>query len=101
MDTAANIERALLAQLRAGHSGETSPLIARVLRHNQILLHNYRSESIKDCRCALDGCDNLFAIVLIPNQTLYPKFCAAHRSEYRREFHRELIRQRPAGTAVV
>jgi hypothetical protein len=91
MDTAANIERALLAQLQAGHTSETSPLIARVLRHNQILLHNFRSESIKDCRCALDGCGGGFSIVLIPNQTLYPKFCAAHRSEYRREFHRERL----------
>jgi hypothetical protein len=91
MDTGSNIERALLAQLQAGFTGETSPLIARVLRHNQILLHNFRSESIKDCRCALDGCKNGFSIVLIPNQTLYPKFCAAHRSEYRREFHKERL----------
>ena len=91
MDTAADIERALLAQLRAGHSEETSSLLRRVLRHNQILLHNYRAESIKDCRCALDGCDNGFSVILIPNQTLYPKFCAAHRSEYRREFHKERL----------
>ncbi len=91
MDTAANIERALLGQLRAGHSAETSPLIARVLRNNQILLHNFRAASIKDCRCTLEGCDNGFSVLLIPNQTLYPKFCAAHRSEYRREFHKERL----------
>lgn len=96
MDTAGNIERALLAQLRNGHTEESSSLLRRVLRHNQILLHNYRAETIKDCRCALDGCANGFAVVQIPNQTLYPKFCAAHRSEYRREFHKERL----AGAAL-
>src|SRR5262249_21364730 len=89
MDAAGNIERALLAQLRAGFTEESSPLIRRVLRHNQILLHNYRAEAIKDCRCALEGCGEGFAIVLIPNQALYPKYCKAHRSEFRREFHRQ------------
>lgn len=96
MDTVGNIERAILADLRAGLTAETSPLIARVLRNNQILLHNYRAETIKDCRCRLEGCERIFPIVLIPNQALYPKFCAAHRSEYRREFHRERL----AGAAV-
>jgi hypothetical protein len=91
MDTSSNIERALLAQLRDGQTGESSPLLRRVLRNNQILLHNYRAETIKDCRCRLEGCERMFPIVLIPNQTLYPKFCAAHRSEYRREFHRERL----------
>ena len=89
MDTAGNIERALLAQLRRGLTAEESPLLRRVLRNNQILLHNYRAEAIKDCRCALEGCDRAFPIVLIPNQALYPKYCKAHRSEFRREFHRQ------------
>ena len=91
MDKAANIERALLAQLRAGHSEETSPLLWRVLRNNRILLHNYTGATIKDCRCDLAGCGGVFSVVLIPNQTLYPRFCAEHRSEFRREFHREQL----------
>jgi hypothetical protein len=89
MDTAGNIERALLAQLRDGHTPESSPLVRRVLRNNQILLHNYRAESIKDCRCPLEGCERVFPIILIPNQALYPKYCGEHRSEWRREFHRQ------------
>lgn len=91
MDTAGNIERALLAQLRDGHDGESSPLIARVLRNNQILLHNYRAAALKDCRCPLEGCERAFSIVLIPNQALYPKYCADHRSEYRRALHQERL----------
>lgn len=89
MDAVGNVERALLAQLRAGHTAESSPLLARVLRNNRILLHNYRAPSIRDCRCDLDGCANVFAVVLIPNQTLYPRYCAEHRTEHRRALHRE------------
>ena len=90
MDSSSNIERALVAQLRQGHTAEDSPLLRRVLRHNQILLHNYRVEVIKDCLCPLDGCGRTFSIVLIPNQTLYPKYCKSHRSEFRREHHQAL-----------
>jgi hypothetical protein len=93
METAGNVERALLAQLRAGHTAETSPLLARVQRNNRILLHNYRAPVIKDCACDLAGCAAPFAIVLIPNQALYPRFCAEHRTEWRRAFHRERIGQ--------
>jgi hypothetical protein len=99
MDTASNIERALLAELRKGLTAEDSPLLRRVLRNNQIVLHNYRIEVIKDCRCALDGCDRSFPLILIPNQTLYPKYCRVHRSEFRREHHksqRESLRQKIA-----
>jgi len=91
MSNPGNVERALLAQLRAGHTADTSPLLARVLRGNRILLHNYRAPSIKDCRCDLDGCDNSFAVVLIPNQALYPRYCPAHRTEHRRALHRERL----------
>jgi len=90
VDTATNIERALLTHLRAGGTAETSPLLRRVLRNNQILLHNYRVEAIKDCACALEGCDRSFPVILIPNQVLYPKYCKAHRSEFRREHHQSL-----------
>jgi hypothetical protein len=99
MDAAGNIERSLLSQLRAGETAETSPLLRRSLANNQILLHNYRAESIKDCRCPLAGCGQSFSIILIPNQTLYPKYCAAHRSEWRREFHLQLLESRALETA--
>jgi hypothetical protein len=96
MDTAGNVERALLAQLRAGHTEESSALLRRVLRNNRILLHNYRAEAMKDCRCLLEGCDRVFPIVLIPNQALYPKYCKEHRTEWRREIHRQRLEADPA-----
>jgi len=86
MDTAGN-EKAILARLNEPES----PLLQRVLRNNQILLHNYRAEVAKKCRCLLDGCARAFEITLIPNQVLYPKFCEDHRSEFRREFHLQQI----------
>lgn len=36
--------------------------------------------------CALDGCDIEYEINLIPNQSIYPKYCDDHRNEYKREF---------------
>ena len=78
-----NVEKAILAQL----GKPESPLMLRVTRNNQILLHNFQAEVAKKCRCALQGCERAFGITLIPNQVLYPKFCVEHRNEFRREFH--------------
>ena len=77
------MEKAILARLEQPES----PLMQRVTRNNQILLHNYQVDVLKTFRCPLPGCDRAFGIVLIPNQILYPKFCGEHRSEFRREFH--------------
>ncbi len=93
MDTVGNVERALLAELRKGHTAETSRLLARVLANNRILLHNYQAPVIKDCRCDLEGCGNAFSVVLIPNQALYPRYCREHRTEHRRAIHRERLAQ--------
>ncbi|HKP96711.1 MAG TPA: hypothetical protein VJ385_13220 [Fibrobacteria bacterium] len=75
-----NVEKAILAEMGKPRSG----LIDRVTRHNQILLHNYRKAVPRSCECQLMGCAQSFAITLVPNQVLYPKYCEAHRSEYRR-----------------
>lgn len=85
MNHAANVEKAILAQL----GDPESPLIRRVTRYNQILLHNYRTETPKICRCQLAGCEHNFEIILVPDQVLYPRYCEAHRSEFRRAFHRQ------------
>lgn len=97
MDTVGNVERALLNQLRDGHTAETSPLIARVSRNNRIVLHNFRAPVLKDLVCPLEGCERVFPVTLIPNQTLYPRYCAEHRTEHRRALHRE--RMAAAGEA--
>ncbi len=76
-----NVEKALVAQLALPES----QLLNRVRKHNQIMLHNFRSAVKKSCGCTLMGCLRKFEIVLIPNQVIYPKFCEDHRSEFRRE----------------
>jgi hypothetical protein len=85
-----NVERAILTQL----SQPESELVRRVTEHNQIVLHNFRIETQRECSCALLGCDRAFKITLIPNQALYPKYCESHRSEFRRRHFLE--RQKPA-----
>lgn len=75
-----DVEKAILAEM----ANPGSPLIERVTRNNQILLHNYRKAMEKTCDCQLLGCRQEFTITLIPNQVLYPKYCNEHRSEFRR-----------------
>lgn len=75
-----DVEKAILAEMvKPG-----SPLIERVTRNNQIILHNFRKAVEKICDCQLLGCRQEFAITLVPNQVLYPKYCTEHRSEFRR-----------------
>lgn len=81
MERDGDVEKAILAEM----AKPGSPLIERVTRHNQILLHNFRKSVDKTCDCQLLGCRQEFVITLVPNQVLYPKFCAEHRSEFRRQ----------------
>lgn len=81
-----DVEKAILAEM----AKPGSPLIERVTRNNQIILHNYRKSIEKSCDCQLLGCRAGFTITLVPNQVLYPKYCNGHRSEFRR---RNFLRQ--------
>lgn len=76
-----NVEKAILAALRQ----PGNPLLERVTLHNQILVHNYKHAVERVCECQLLGCTQSFAITLVPNQALYPKYCEAHRTEFRRK----------------
>jgi hypothetical protein len=87
-----DVEKAILAEM----AKPGSPLIERVTLNNQIILHNYRKSVEKNCDCQLLGCRAAFAITLIPNQVLYPKYCTEHRSEFRR---RNFLRQLAGGAA--
>jgi hypothetical protein len=90
MERDGNVEKAILAEMEKPESA----LIERVTRNNQIILHNYRKSSARDCGCQLLGCGQTFALTLIPNQVLYPKYCEDHRSEFRRaHFLRALAAQ--------
>lgn len=88
-----DVEKAILADMA---KPGTSPLIERVTRNNQIILHNYRKAVDKTCDCQLLGCRQEFPVTLIPNQVLYPKFCEEHRSEFRRENFLRLFAEQPA-----
>jgi len=44
-------------------------------------------------KCGLRGCKNIFLIKIYPRQTLYPKFCPEHRTEYRRKYFLEQRKQ--------
>ncbi len=86
-----NVEKAILAAMLK----PSSPLLERVTLHNQILVHNFKQAVERGCECQLIGCTQSFAITLVPNQVLYPKYCDDHRTEFRRkEFLRRFL-ERP------
>jgi len=85
-----NVERAILKQLE----NPDSELVRRVSENNQILLHNFSVETVKKCSCGLLGCLRSFAITLIPNQALYPKFCENHRTRHRRRLFLDRLAHR-------
>ena len=86
-----NVEKAILAALRQ----PGSPLLERVTLHNQILVHNYAHTVERTCECQLMGCTQSFPITLVPNQALYPKYCEAHRTEFRRKDFLRRISEKP------
>ncbi len=80
MSSYSNIERPLQEHLKKG----STPLIKRIGRNNQFILHNYLVPISNQCTCPLTKCQKKFNIKLIPNQIVYPKYCSAHRTEHRR-----------------
>lgn len=76
-----NVEKAILAAMQK----PSSALLERVTQNNQILVHNYKHATERTCECQLLGCTQSFDITLVPNQALYPKYCEAHRTEFRRK----------------
>lgn len=90
MERDTNVEKAILSEMRKPQSN----LIDRVTQHNQIILHNYSQGVERQVDCQLIGCRHSFALSLIPNQVLYPKYCEEHRSEFRRQnFLRKIASQ--------
>lgn len=86
-----NVEKAILAAL--GQQG--NPLLERVTRNNQILVHNFKHTVARTCECQLMGCTGSFAITLVPNQALYPKYCENHRTEFRRKDFLRRLYEKP------
>lgn len=53
---------------------------------NQVIVHKFLSIAQRECECALDGCSNRFTIQILPHVSVYPKYCAEHRTEWRRQW---------------
>ena len=55
---------------------------------NQLLEHENKTTITEaEMICALEDCNNKFLIRLYPTQTVYPKYCSVHRSEYKRSLY--------------
>lgn len=54
---------------------------------NQIIDHNYTNSVIEVRKCCLDGCENEFTIKIHPKTYVYPKYCNAHRNEFKRNLY--------------
>jgi hypothetical protein len=91
-----NVEKAILAALRRPGSA----LLERVTHHNQILVHNFKHATERVCECQLLGCAQSFAITLVPNQALYPKYCEDHRTEFRRKDFLRRFADRPGVSPI-
>tara|TARA_Y100000310_G_scaffold331242_1_gene404458 strand:- start:4623 stop:4979 length:357 start_codon:yes stop_codon:yes gene_type:complete len=53
---------------------------------NVVIKHKHTEIQEEIHNCALEGCTEMFNLTLIPNQTIYPKYCNDHRNPYKREF---------------
>lgn len=53
---------------------------------NVVIKHKHIKASKMIRVCGLMGCDHKYEITLIPNQTIYTKYCLEHRNKYKREF---------------
>ena len=58
--------------------------------HNTNMIIKYNGFDLKEesRKCSLDGCKKEYNITLIPGQSIYPKYCEQHRSNFKRSmFH--------------
>lgn len=51
---------------------------------NQTIDHKYTDSVKVRMTCQLDGCNEEFSVKIIPNVHVYPKYCPAHRNEFKR-----------------
>ena len=66
-------------------NGIESDQLKKIQIENRIVKHNYKKAQNELVMCELEGCPNMYEILLIPNQMIYPKYCPIHRSKYRRD----------------
>jgi stress-induced morphogen len=67
---------------------------------NMVFRHNYTEVMEIPFLCCLDGCENEFTIKVFPKQFVYPRFCIAHRNDFKRanfiRMRRRTLRQKSA-----
>jgi len=51
---------------------------------NQVIKHKLQQATTYKCKCALEGCEAEFDIIVYPRTYIYPMYCPEHRSEYKR-----------------
>ena len=51
---------------------------------NMVFKHNYTEVVEAPFKCCVEGCTDTFNIKIFPKQYIYPKFCNAHRNDFRR-----------------
>lgn len=47
-------------------------------------MEEYKETVEMEFVCALKGCENKFRVKIFPKQRIYPKYCADHRTPFRR-----------------
>ena len=51
---------------------------------NMVFRHNFTEVIESEFQCCLTGCDAKFEIKVFPKQYVYPRFCLAHRNDFKR-----------------
>jgi hypothetical protein len=52
---------------------------------NLIIEHDNKQTVKKELCCSLDGCSNVYEVILFPKQFIYPKYCPEHRNQFKRK----------------
>jgi hypothetical protein len=56
------------------------------IHENSNQVNNFKNKDVLKIKasCKLNGCGNIFELLVFPRQEVFPKYCEDHRSEYRR-----------------
>jgi hypothetical protein len=52
---------------------------------NLMVKHQHLEPVETDLKCELKGCKQKYKVILLPKLFIYPKYCEAHRNEFKRK----------------
>lgn len=58
--------------------------VESVEARNMVFRHNYTEVLELPFKCCLEGCNDVFWVKVFPKQFVYPRFCMAHRNDFKR-----------------